>query len=82
VQEYNPFSSQLGYSFYGFNYTGSTANKARWGFGWNNESNQDSNDVSGGIGLNRVAYSAGDYIYCCGGFTGLNNQRKVEVYVR
>jgi hypothetical protein len=79
---YNPFSSQTGFTFYGFNYTGAALAKARWGFAWNNESNQDSNDATGGIGLNRVAYSAGDSITCCGGFTGLNNQRKVEIYVR
>jgi len=79
---YNPFSSQLGFTFYGFNYTGSASNKARWGFAWNNEGDQNSNDATGGIGLNRVSYSAGDQISCCGGFTGLNSQRKVEIYVR
>ena len=79
---YNPFSSQLGFTFYGFNYTGSSSNKARWGFAWNNEGDQNSNDATGGIGINRVAYSAGDQISCCGGFTGLNSQRKVEIYVR
>jgi hypothetical protein len=79
---YNPFSSQLGFTFYGFNYTGSASNKARWGFAWNNEGDQNSNDATGGIGINRVAYSAGDQISCCGGFTGLNSQRKVEIYVR
>jgi hypothetical protein len=80
---YYPFSSQGGFNFYGFNYTGSTSNKARWGFGWNNESNQDSNDASGGIGLNRVAFSAGDnYNSCCQVYAGFNNQRKVEIYVR
>jgi hypothetical protein len=80
---YYPFSSQGGFNFYGFNYTGSTSNKARWGFGWNNESNQDSNDASGGIGLNRVSFSAGDfYNPCCQIYAGFNNQRKVEIYVR
>ena len=79
---YNPFSSQIGFTFYGFNYTGSAANKARWGFGWNNEADQGSNDASGGIGLNRVLFSAGDFFSCCGGFTGLNKQQKVEIYVR
>jgi hypothetical protein len=79
---YYPFTNQAGFSFYGFNYTGN-AYKARWGFGWNNEADQGSNDVSGGIGLNRTAWSAGDSYGCCEGlYVGLKTQRKIEVYVR
>jgi len=79
---YYPFTSQLGYSFYGFNYSGYASAKVRWGFAWNNEGDQNSNDVSGGIGLNRVAWSAGDSYGCCEGYLGLRTQRKVELYVR
>ena len=43
------FSNQNGYQWYGFNYTGNNSNRVRWGFGWNNEGDQGSNDVSGGI---------------------------------
>ena len=79
---YYPFSNQTGYKFYGFNYTGNASAKARWGFGWNNEADQGSNDISGGIGLNRTAWSAGDSYGCCEGLAGFKRQMKVEIYVR
>lgn len=80
---YNPFSSQGGFNFYGFNYTGNSSHSARWGFGWNNEGDQGSNDVSGGIGLNQSAISAGDInTVNWSNINGFNRQMKVEIYVR
>ena len=80
---YYPFTNQAGYSFYGFNYSGNATHSARWGFGWNNEADQGSNDVSGGIGLNQSAWSAGDSYGCCEGlYVGFKRQMKVEIYVR
>ena len=79
------FSAQGGYKFYGFNYTTSSqALKTRWGFGWNNEGDQGSNDVSRGIGLDTSArsYSAGDVINCCQNYTGLNRSMAVNVFIR
>jgi hypothetical protein len=79
------FSSQVGYKFYGFNYTTSSqALKTRWGFGWNNEGDQGSNDVTGGIGLDTSgrSYSAGDVINCCQSHTGLNRSMGVLIFIR
>jgi hypothetical protein len=81
------WSSQVGFQWYGINYFSSTAtpanlNSVRWGWGWNNESDQSSNDVIGGIGINRTLASAGDYIHCCQDVTGLNRQMRFEWYVR
>lgn len=76
------FSSQAGFGFYGFNYTGQASASVRWGFGWNNESTQGSNDVSGGIGMTFGNYSAGDVIQCCQDTTGINRSARVEIYIR
>lgn len=76
------FSSQSGAQFYGFNFTANGSNQVRWGFAWNNEGDWGSNDVSGGIGMNRTGYSAGDYIGCCQDVTGFNRSARVELYVR
>jgi hypothetical protein len=76
------FTSQAGFTFYGFNYTVNAANRVRWGFAWNNESNQNSNDVSGGIGMKRNSYSAGDSNNCCGSSNGINRTARVEIYIR
>ena len=45
---------------------------------------QDSNDVSGGIGmgLGFGNYSAGDKISCCQNTTGINRSARVEIYIR
>jgi len=77
-----PFSNQGGYAFYGFNYTGNAGTKVRWGFGWNNEADQGSNDVSGGIGMAAGSYSAGDYMGCCNIQLGINRKARVELYIR
>ena len=78
------FSNQGGYTFYGINYNGISNARVRWGFGWNNESDQGSNDVSGGIGMDYTYgnYSAGDKINCCPINTGINRSARVEVYIR
>jgi hypothetical protein len=79
------FSAQAGFKWYGFNYTTSAqALKTRWGFGWNNEGDQGTNDVSGGIGLDTSArsYSAGDVINCCQSQTGLNRSMAVQIFIR
>jgi hypothetical protein len=80
---YNPFSSQGGFNFYGLNYVGNSTHSARWGFGWNNEGDQGSNDVSGGIGLNQTSISAGDInTVSWSNINGFGRQMKVEIYVR
>jgi hypothetical protein len=78
----SPFSNQAGFTFYGFNYTTYAPTKVRWGFSWNNETNQDSNDVSGGIGMASGSYSAGDRVTCCPYYQGINQSARVEVYIR
>tara|TARA_A100001234_G_scaffold218608_1_gene227913 strand:- start:426 stop:1205 length:780 start_codon:yes stop_codon:yes gene_type:complete len=76
------FSAQGGFQWYGFNYTGNGSNRVRWGFGWNNENEQRSNDVTGGIGTQRGNSSAGDHIYCCQSTTGVNRTIRAEIWVR
>ncbi len=87
------FSSQTGVRFFGFNYRnangGNGWNRARFGFGWNeNDSGlypnaaETSNDVSGGIGLDRADWSAGDIVACCQNALGLNRQMQFELYVK
>jgi hypothetical protein len=78
------FSSQGGYSFYGINYTNRPDAKVRWGFAWNNEQDENTNDVSGGIGMDSRYgnYSAGDRINCCEVNNGINRSARVELYVR
>jgi hypothetical protein len=81
------WSSQSGFNWYGINYFSSAAtpaniNNVRWGWGWNNETDQASNDVIGGIGINRTLASAADFIYCCPDVTGLNRPMRFEWYVR
>jgi hypothetical protein len=79
------FSAQQGFKWYGFNYSGGNPQlKVRWGFGWNNENDQGSNDTSSGIGLSPNArnYSAGDVINCCQSTTGLNRSMAVQIFVR
>jgi len=78
------FSNQLGFQRWSFNYTGDSDSSVRWGFGWNNENNQGSNDVSSGIGMTSQyeSFSAGDHINCCAGTTGVNRSARVEIYVK
>lgn len=78
------FSNQAGFTFYGINYTTLANASVRWGFAWNNETNQASNDVSGGIGMGSSYgnFSAGDKIGCCQINTGINRSARVEVYIR
>ena len=78
------FSKQAGFTFYGINYTTLANASVRWGFAWNNETDQGSNDVSGGIGMGSSYgnFSAGDKIGCCQSSTGINRAARVEVYIR
>lgn len=76
------WSAQAGMVWYGFNYTQNATNPVRWGFGWNNEADHGSNDVTGGIGVGRPGYSAGDAIYCCQTQTGINRSARLEMYIR
>ncbi len=84
VERGTAFSSQGGNMFYGTNFILNQMyglRHARWGFGWNNETDWISNDSTGGIGLNNPTYSAGDF----GGHsdqTGINRSARVEIYVR
>lgn len=77
-----PFSTQNGYRWQGLNYGENSGNRVRYGFAWNNENDPFSNDVSGGIGMNRQAYSAGDYIGCCQDYNGVQRSMRFELYVR
>jgi hypothetical protein len=78
------FSSQTQIHFFGFNYTNSAnaANNVRWGLGWNeNEQyNEGSNDVRGGIGGGWA--QAGDQISCCQSQTGKITPMAFELYGR
>jgi hypothetical protein len=85
----NVWSNQTGMQFYGMNYTACAVSKCRWGFNFNNEADQNTNDARGGIGLKYQNYgvavdifsSAGDSYYCCG-TPGLNRPMRFEWYVR
>jgi hypothetical protein len=81
LTKFNPsvWSSQNGFQFYGMNYQGGHGHKTRWGFGWNNESDERTNDVSGGIGTTWA--SAGDHYGCCGNRAS-NRSMRFELYVR
>jgi hypothetical protein len=87
VEKGTAFSSQVGNSFYGVNFTQFANMKVRWGLAWNNEADWLSNDVIGGIGMytnwgTLVSYSAGDQIGCCNDTTGINRSARVEMYIR
>lgn len=87
IPEYNStyFSRQRAYTFYGLNYTGNSGKKVRWGFAFNNETDQLSNDCSGGIGMAARSYSAGDeWSWNGDGQTiiGGNTSYRVQIFVR
>ena len=77
-----PFSTQDGFRWQGINYQGNSSNLVRYGFAWNNETDEASNDVSGGIGMNRLDASTGDVIGCCQTYTGVQRTMRMELYVR
>jgi hypothetical protein len=54
----------------------------RWGFLYNNETDFNSIDVSGGIGMGQTARSAGDVIGCCQTTTGLNRAMQFYLFGR
>lgn len=82
------FSSQVGNSFYGINFTAFPDTNVRWGLAWNNEWDWYSNDVIGGIGMYVIrngvdnSRSAGDWIGCCQDQIGINRTARVEMYIR
>tara|TARA_B100000795_G_scaffold266840_1_gene250687 strand:+ start:948 stop:4130 length:3183 start_codon:yes stop_codon:yes gene_type:complete len=78
------FSKQGGFTFYGMNYNTNVNASVRWGFAWNNELDQSSNDVSGGIGMGSSYgnYSAGDKVGCCESNRGINRSARVAVFIR
>lgn len=88
----NVFSSQPDVRFYGYNYSRYGVAKVRWGFAWNENGGgvypngiDNSNDASGGIGLDVSFgnFSAGDKYTCpCSVQPGMNRSARVEVYVR
>lgn len=79
------FSAQEGFTFYGINYSGNENAKVRWGFAWNNEADQGTNDNSGGLGMSSTGgnYSAGDR-YWDGDLStrGIDRSARVELYIR
>ena len=85
-----PHSDSTAYHWHGFNFASgwdgqesqNTRAKVRWGYAWNNEDEVNSNDVFGGIGMAYPGYSAGDAIFCCQGYTGVNRDMRFEMYVR
>lgn len=79
------FSAQGGFQWYGFNYNSSyNGSQVRWGFGWNNEGDQNSNDVGGGIGCASTwgNWSCGDRINCCQSTTGFNGGTRAEIWIK
>jgi len=66
------------------NYNTNVNASVRWGFAWNNELDQSSNDVSGGIGMGSSYgnYSAGDKVGCCESNRGINRSARVAVFIR
>lgn len=78
----NLWSMSGGFQWYGLNYTGNTGTRVRWGWATNNENEQASNDINGGIGMTYSSFSAGDIIGCCQVITGINRSARFEWYVR
>jgi len=79
------FSAQGGFQWYGYNYNSSyNGTQVRWGFGWNNEGDQSSNDVGGGIGCNSTwgNWSCGDRINCCQSTSGFNGGTRAEIWIK
>ena len=79
-----PFTSQGGWQWYGFNYQANAGRSVRWGFSWNNEGDQSSNDSGGGLGLgtSNRSYSAGDVNDAAADYGGINRSARVELYVK
>jgi hypothetical protein len=79
------FSKQDGFTFYGFNYTGNPNYKVRWGFAWNNELSELTNDCSGGIGLSTsINYASGDInnVYWDQTPRGINRAASAQIFIR
>lgn len=80
----NNWSMESGFQWYGLNYQANSSSRVRWGWATNNENDQASNDISGGIGMdtNYGSFSAGDRVNCCASISGINRSARVEWYVR
>jgi len=76
------FSVESGFIWYGINYNTLAQSNVRWGFNFNNEADQLSNDTRAGIGLVFSNYSAGDGHGCCGVTFGVQRTMRFEWFVR
>ncbi len=79
------WSTQSEFLAYGFNiYIQNWNHRVRWGgsFNENGGSLPDTNDVSGGIGMEHRNYSAGDGIGCCQFTTGVNKSLSFKWFIR
>jgi hypothetical protein len=79
------WSTQSEFLSYGFNiYIKNWNHRVRWGgtFNENGGSLPDTNDVSGGIGMEHRDYSAGDAIGCCQNTTGVNKSLSFKWFIR
>jgi hypothetical protein len=76
------WSYSIGFHWYGINYRTFSSHYVRWGWATNNENDQLSNDISGGIGLIGGSYSAGDYVACCNVNSASNRTMRFEWFVR
>ena len=78
--------SQAGMRWHGWNYYSNAGDgRVRWGFGWNNEGDHNSNDVTGGIGLwhRGQVMSAGTAENCCCYHCSAENRtHRFEFYVK
>jgi hypothetical protein len=73
------WSYETGFQWYGYNWQ-TTNVSHRWGFGWNNESDQTSPDAFGGIGTNfSSCQDNGNGLY---GSVGTNRTMRFEWYIR
>lgn len=77
------WSYQEGVKVIGFNikapYWG---HSVRWGGSFNNEQDFNSNDVSGGIGLQNLEWNAGDIARCCESSRGTSSQMSFKWFIK
>lgn len=76
------WSTELGFQWYGINYRTYSPTYIRWGFVFNNESDEVTNDVFSGIGMAQSSYSAGDLGYPSLGNVGVNRSMRFMWFVR
>lgn len=80
----NKSSQQKGFTVNGINYSGNANAKVRWGFAWNNESDQLLKDDAGGIKIDCLTtnYCADDSILEVCGISELNRSAGAEIFIR